>query len=94
MYLRITRGRFDPARYNEVMGIVQDVVTALHRQPGFQTYYNGVDRTAGTIAAVSTWDTEEHARFDRAVLGDVVSRLQDLGVQLAAPEIYEVVGQA
>jgi hypothetical protein len=40
---------------------------------------------------VSTWDTEEHARFSRDALGEsVVSRLQVAGVQLDPPEFDEV----
>ncbi len=91
MYIRITRARFDPARYDEVRPIFDDVLAAIQQQPGFQNYHGGVDRAAGTAVAVSTWDTEEHARFDRAALGDLVSQLQALGLQLEPAEIYEVV---
>lgn len=94
MYLRITRTHFDPARYDEVMATAADVVAAIRSQPGFQAYYNGVDRAGGRSAAVSLWDTEEHARLDRAALGDVIPRLLALGVQFDPPEVYEVGAQA
>ena len=93
MYLRITRGRIDPARYDEVMAFTEDLLTALRQQPGFQSYSGGADRTNGTVVAVSLWDTQEHAQLDRAALGDVISRTQALGLQLEPAEVYEVFAQ-
>jgi hypothetical protein len=50
-----------------------------------------VDRASGRAIIVSTWDTEEHARWSPGdVLGDIVAKLQALNVQTDAPEIYEV----
>jgi hypothetical protein len=94
MYLRITRGTFDPARYDQVAPLTADVAAALSRLPGFQTYSGGANRSNGTIIAITTWDTESHARFDRALLGDILGRLQESGVRLDAPETYEVVFEA
>ena len=91
MYLRLTRGRFDPSRYDEVMRLNQEINAALRRLPGLQTSQVGIDRTAGRLVAVTTWDTEEHARFSREALGDVVSRMQAIGSQLEPPEVYEEV---
>jgi hypothetical protein len=62
MYLRITRGRFDPARSEEALRLTQDDDAVLRRLPGAQGYQAGLDRTAGTFVSVSTWDTEAHAR--------------------------------
>ena len=90
MYLRITRARFDPARYEELLPLTREIAAAVQQLPGCQSYHGGVDRSAGTIAAVSTWDTEEHARFSRDRLGDIIARTQAIGVQLDPPEIYEV----
>ena len=91
MYLRITRARFDPARYDDLVPITREVNAAVQRLPGCQGLYQGIDRQAGTVAAVSIWDTEEHARFSRDTLGDMITRLQALGVHLDPPEIYEIV---
>ena len=91
MYIRITRGRFDPAIYDQVLPLTQDVGAALQRLPGFQHRHTGLDRTAGVIAAVTVWDTQEHAAFSRDSLGDVVNRIQALGVQLDPPEVYEAI---
>ena len=86
MYLRLTRGSFDPSRVDEVMHLNQDIRAALQRLPGFQDAQSqvGIDR------AVTTWDTEEHARFSRDALGDVLNRMQAIGVQFEPREVYEV----
>ena len=62
----------------------------MRQLPGVQHIHLGVDRAAGTVAAVSVWDSEAHARFSRETLGDPLSRLRALGVQFEDPEIYEI----
>ena len=91
MYMRITTGRFDPAKSEEVVGLTGEVSAALSQLPGFQHLHQGVDRNAGMAVVVSIWDTEEHARFSRDALGDVINRLQAAGAQLDPPQIYEIV---
>jgi len=94
MYLRITRGRFDPARYDELLPLSREVSAAVLALPGCQSIHTGLDRTAGRLGAVSTWDTVEHANYSReaaGALGDVVRRTQAIGVQLEPPEIYEII---
>ena len=95
MYLRLTRGSFDPSRVDEVMRLNQDIRAALQRLPGFQDAQSqvGIDRNAGRLVAVTTWDTEEHARFSRETLGDVLTRMQAVGSQLEPPEVYEVTAE-
>ncbi len=89
MYLRLTRGRFDPAKSDEAMGLIPGILAAVQRQLGCQGVQAGVDRTTGATASVSTFDTLEHAQFSRDSLGDVYVRLQALGWQAEDPEIYE-----
>ncbi len=91
MYLRITRGRFDPARYDESVALSQEVGDAIARLPGFIDYQGGGDPTTGAIVAVSAWETAEQARFSRDALGDAVTRLLAAGAQLEPAEVYEVV---
>jgi heme-degrading monooxygenase HmoA len=91
MYLRLTRAHYNPARYEDIVSLASQVNAAVERLPGCQAMYQGTDRTTGTTAAVSIWDTEEHARFSRDALGDVIGRLQALGVQLDSPEFFEIV---
>ena len=95
MYMRVTRVRFDPARYDEWNRIAEAMIAFGQRLPGIQGTYGGVDRTSGTAVGISLWDTEEHARFtlDPATLGDLLPRIQALGMQMEPAEIYEVVVQ-
>jgi hypothetical protein len=90
MYVRVTRGRLDPARWDELPGITPSIAAAIRALPGYRSYVGGGDRAAGMTITVTTWDTEEHARFSRnELLSELVSRLQALGVQMDPPEIYE-----
>ncbi len=93
MYIRVSRARFDPARSDEIQPIIDEMVARGRGRPGLQNFYHGADRMAGTAVAITVWDTEEHASFDRAVLSDIVTRLQALGVQMEPAEIYEVTAQ-
>ncbi len=90
MYLRLTRARFDPAIHDQVVPIAGEVRAGMRRLPGLQHNHQGIDRAAGTVAAVSVWDTEEHANFARETLGEPIGRLRALGVQFEEPEIYEI----
>jgi quinol monooxygenase YgiN len=91
MYMRVTRARLDPTKVDEtVRQVGQDVAAAIRRLPGCQSYVGGADRATGRTINVSTWDTEEHARWSSDALGDIPSRLQALGAQIDPPEIFEV----
>jgi hypothetical protein len=52
-------------------------------------FMGGVDRASGRTITVTTWDTEDHARWPREALGDLVARFQALGIQLDRPEFFE-----
>jgi quinol monooxygenase YgiN len=91
MYLRSTRGHFDPAKSNEATALLPDIVAAIERLPGCQGVQAGVDPTTGGTLSVSSFDTQEHAQFARESLGDAFARLQALGWQGEAPEIYETI---
>jgi quinol monooxygenase YgiN len=91
MYLRITRGRFDPAAVDRVTPLVAEVSAAVERMPGCQHLHQARDLSGGSIVAISLWDTEEHARFSREDLGEVITRLGEQGVHLEPPEVFEVV---
>ena len=58
MYLRVTRGRLDPAGFDEVTQVGQEIAAASRRLPGNQSYVAGIDRASGRVLTVSTWDTE------------------------------------
>ena len=91
VHLRVTRGRFEPATYDEFVRLSQDIATAVRRLPGCRSYHGGLDRAAGRLVAVSTWDRADQARFSRDALGEVLTRTLALGAQLEPPEFYEVV---
>ena len=93
MFLRITRGRFDSAKSDQVTSLAPDVVTAAKKLPGLQSIYQASDASSGQAVIVSVWDSREHAQFDRSALGDVISRFQSMGGQLEAPELYEIDAQ-
>jgi quinol monooxygenase YgiN len=94
MYIRLTRASFDPARYEVVKELFQEVTDAMRTQPGFRDYYAAADRATGRVIAVSTWYWEDQAHLDRAALGNVIGRLQAAGVRLEDPEIYETIARA
>ena len=89
MYLRLTRGRFDPAHYDAVVPLVPAITAALQALPGVQDVRIGIDRTTGRTLSLTSFDTLEHAQFSRDRLGSVLQPLQDLGWEPEAPEIYE-----
>src|SRR4051794_18628817 len=71
MYVRVTRGRFQPEQTDAVEALSSDVADAIKVLPGFVAYQGGVNREAGTIVAISSWEDRESAEFPREKLGDV-----------------------
>src|SRR5919202_4347417 len=90
MYMRVTRGRLDPAGFDEVTQVGQEIAAASRRLPGNQSYVAGIDRASGRVLTVSTWDTEANARADRLGGTDIESRLPALGVNLDTSEFFYV----
>lgn len=72
---RITRGRFDSSRYDDLLPLAHQVDAAVQSQPGNHSCQTAIDRTGGRTLAVSTSDTAEHASLSRdmaPMLSDVV----------------------
>ena len=90
MYMRITRGQFDPAKFDALSQLAAEVNAAVTRLPGCRAMYQATDRARGTSVAVSIFDTEQHARFSREALGDIVQRTQAAGMRMETPEVFEV----
>ena len=65
MVIRISCGRFDPARADEVERALHAQETtlgpAIKRMAGLQSYQTGFDRAGGVMLAVSVWATHEDA---------------------------------
>ncbi len=95
MFVRITPGRSDASRLDEVQRWGDNtLVPALQQMPGFRGYVGGADRQTGRITAISYWDTEEQANRMREVLDQSILRqIAELGVQLDPAEVYEVMFQ-
>jgi quinol monooxygenase YgiN len=88
MYVRITRGRFQPERIDDVEALSSSIAEAIKTLPRFLGYQGGVDRNTSTIVAISNWEDRGSAEFPRDKLGDVLDRITAL-VQLEPAEIYE-----
>jgi hypothetical protein len=77
---------------DESLPVVLEAAEAIRRLPGNQSLVIVRDRTTGEGFAVSTWDTEEHASYDRDVaLSGFPARLQAVGVQLDPTQVLEVI---
>ena len=86
--MRITHGTFDLAREADIQKMVDEqLIPELKSRPGFQAYYGGVDRAAGTLVAVTVWDTLEHAT---AVEASRAPMTAGLGMELEDARIFEV----
>ena len=93
MYLRVTYMTSDQSRLDDVLAALRQAGQPVMRQsPGFQNYSFGIDRAAGRIVVVSTWDTQEHANVQFAD-PDLGARLRAIGVQGEQPQIYELADQ-
>jgi hypothetical protein len=80
-----------PASFDEIGQATQAAAAAIKQLPGCQSVVLGADRTSREGHAVSTWDTEDHARWSPDVLGDVVARNRALGIQAETPQIFKVI---
>ncbi|HEY7115595.1 MAG TPA: hypothetical protein VH475_03355 [Tepidisphaeraceae bacterium] len=90
-YMRVVRSQFDPGVAEDLVRLSPDFEAAFRRLPGLQHHHGGADRAGGKAIMVGIFDTEEHARFDPAALGEVQEKLQALGLRIESRDIYEVV---
>ncbi|WP_201372574.1 hypothetical protein [Ktedonobacter robiniae] len=71
--IRVSRGNFDPARFEEVDRMAKEtgtyLIPAIQKLPGLLSYYAGASPD-GSMVHVSIWDSEEHA--------DQMSRLKEM----------------
>jgi len=92
MYVRITRGRYNPATEPSVQQIVEgELLPAMRGLPGFEQHIGGANRGMGILCLVSFWDNEAHANFSRDVLRRAITALSAIGVTLEPVEVYEVI---
>ena len=96
LLVRVARGRFDPARYDEVRKMLDGsrdrLIPAIEELPGIISCYVGAEPN-GTIVNHSVWNSAEQARA-MDTLGPLVAFRQDLagrGIQFEPILVYEVV---
>jgi quinol monooxygenase YgiN len=90
MHIRVTRGRIDPSRADELNRIAEQTVQAGKQLPGCRGFQIAMDRASGRILAVSTWDNPDQAQ----AIGQLRAQAEAIGVQFEPPELYEVVAHA
>jgi hypothetical protein len=63
MYAQLVQGGTTPDKRKEMDRIVtEELVPALHEEPGFAGALNLVDRTSGNALMIILWETEAQAR--------------------------------
>jgi hypothetical protein len=90
MYLRVTRGAFDPSQREAVVAVSGDLAEEAMRRPGVRSCRIGLS-SAGAFLAFTEGDTEESVTLSRESLGDLLPRMSAV-LQLQSPELYELVG--
>ena len=83
--VRISRGRFEPARYEEVARLLEDSAGALRpaieELRGLIYYHAAVDKETSTVVNVSIWEDVMAAK-----------QMETLGAMLAQRPILEKAG--
>jgi hypothetical protein len=95
-FARVTFGEGDPARIDEGIANLNDVVIPRARElPGFRGGYWLADRATGKILAVVVYDSEEQIRQTDEVAAELRQQVASAGgVNFTGVETYEVIGQA
>jgi hypothetical protein len=84
--VRISTGRFDPARTEEVISALRASETTLRQPigdlPGLVAYYVGIDRDRSTITNTSIWQTRDEAMAMGSLqeMSDLRDVFQQLGI--------------
>jgi hypothetical protein len=70
MHAQLIEGGTTPERRTEMDRIVrEELIPALHAEPGFAGALNLVDRSTGNALMIVLWDSEAHARRQLADYG-------------------------
>ena len=94
MFARVSHAHYPPAQFGAGLRVVvEELLPALRRTPGYRGCLLLVDGKPGTGLAVVLWETEEAAdaaAVNRAVVAAHV-KLAALGLAIESRKIYEVV---
>jgi hypothetical protein len=81
--IRVSQGRFDPARFAEVDRMTRDsgtyLLPAIGRLPGLLNYFAAAS-PLGSMVHVSIWDSEEHAEQMGRLKEMIVDARRDAGI--------------
>jgi hypothetical protein len=94
VFARVSHARYPPEHFDAGLRVVlDDLLPALRRAPGFRGCMLFANGRPGTALAVVLWDTEEAA--DSAAVDERVAaahvKLGGLGLAIDARQIYDVV---
>jgi hypothetical protein len=91
MFMRIVRSSIDPAKIDDALALTDELIAAMNRQPGFVSTQGGINRATGALTTISTWKSQDAATLPvQEILGDILDRLQTLGVEVESVDTYEV----
>ncbi len=99
MYVRINRGTFDAVKTQDVIEMLlkteEKLSPALKKLPGLQSYQTGIDAEHGTMIAISTWDTMEHAQLlsQMPEMNELRSNFQQYGIVFDPISTYDILWQ-
>jgi hypothetical protein len=92
-YVRVQLVSLDPAKSRQIARFTEkQLVPKFRRLPGFRRYTAAADLVAGHGVTISEWDTREQAQGQLTAL-DVGEETADLGIEIEAIYVYEVVAQ-
>ena len=99
MYVRINRGNFDPSKAQDVLEMLRKsealLASALKQLPGLHSHQTGIDTEQGTMIAISTWDTIEHAKSlgQLPEMNALRSTFQQYGIVFEPISTYDILWQ-
>jgi quinol monooxygenase YgiN len=82
MVVRISRGNFDAARFDEVAAALDaagaELIPAIRALAGVHSYHAGIERDSASMVNVSVWESLEQAQ-----------QMSSLAPMLALREVFE-----
>ncbi len=96
MVARVSFERFPREQHEAgVRIVIEELLPALRRAPGYQGCYVLADGRPGTLLLVMHWETEEAADAASAERGVTVAfvKLVALGLKIESRQLYEVLAQ-
>jgi hypothetical protein len=95
MYAVVTVFSMDNERFAEQRrGLHEFIIPSVKQNPGFRAGYWTRDHASGRSHNLLLFDTEEEARHAARSVEQNAERQREMGIQLEAISITEVVGEA